>query len=323
MSISQAKPTPLFHDFEPDHQEFLDAVVEGLSFEQKSIPSKFFYDEAGSQLFEKICDLDEYYPTRTELKILDQYKFDIAKLAGPHCHLAEFGSGSSIKIRTLMEAFDNPIGYVPIDISRDHLAQSAASFAKLFPNISVTAICTDYTSEFKLPPIDDGQYVGFYPGSTIGNFTRTEARTFLERVTHILSGGGFLIGVDLVKDTSILNAAYDDAKGVTAAFNMNLLKRCNRELGSNFDFNAFTHRAFFNEIESRIEMHLVSTKHQSVQIDDHSFTFQKDETIHTENSYKYSIESFQALARSSGFTPIQVWTDANDLFSVHYLAAQS
>lgn len=321
--MSQVEPTTQFHNFEPDDQEFLSAILNGLSHPQKSMPAKFFYDEVGSQLFDKICELEEYYPTRTELTILDRYKLEMATLAGPHCHLAEFGSGSSIKIRTLMEALENPLGYVPIDISRDHLAHSAASFAKLFPETAVTAICADYTSDFELPPINDGQYVGFYPGSTIGNFTPDEAGIFLKRVKKILNGGGFLIGVDLVKDASVLKAAYDDAKGVTAAFNKNLLVRCNRELGSNFDLEAFDHQAFFNEQESRIEMHLLSTRPQHIELAGRTFEFQENETIHTENSYKYSISSFQALAKSCGFTPVEVWTDDKELFSVHYLTAHS
>jgi len=323
LQMPLVRPTAQFHDFEPDDQDFLDAILSGLSHPQKSIPSKFFYDETGSQLFEEICNLDEYYPTRTELGILDQYKSEIAALAGPRCHLAEFGSGSSIKIQTLMQALESPLGYIPIDISREHLAQSAASFARLFPETAVTAICTDYTSEFELPAIDEGQYVGFYPGSTIGNFTPDDARLFLKRVKNILNGGGFIIGVDLVKDTAVLNAAYDDAKGITAAFNKNLLTRCNRELGSNFDLSAFTHRAFFNEVASRIEMHLVSTRQQHVEIAGETFKFEKYETIHTENSYKYTLDGFQTLARSSGFAPVDVWTDDKELFSVHYLAARS
>lgn len=310
-----------FHDFEPDDQDFLSAVVAGLSAAQKSFPAKFFYDEAGSQLFDQICELDEYYPTRTELKILEQFKDEMAALCGDQCHLMELGSGSSIKIRILMNALKNPLGYIPIDISRDHLVQSAQSFSALFPDVPVTAICADYTAEFDLPAIDQGQYVGFYPGSTIGNFTPQEAETFLKRVKTKLNGGGFLIGVDLVKDTDVLNAAYDDAEGVTAAFNKNLLVRCNRELGANFDLARFDHRAFFNSDDSRIEMHLVSTCDQKVQIGGHSFAFSKDETIHTENSYKYSIQSFHDLAMISGFTPVRVWTDKEDLFSVHYLSA--
>ena len=321
MPSAKASALNEFHDYEPDDKDFLSAVIDGLSATQKSLPSKFFYDEAGSQLFDQICQLEEYYPTRTELLILDQFKDEMAALCGNHCHLVELGSGSSIKIRTLMDALENPLGYIPIDISRDHLVQSANSFSALFPDVPVDAICADYTSEFELPAITQGQYVGFYPGSTIGNFTPDEAVVFLQRVKDKLMGGGFLIGVDLVKDIDVLNAAYDDAKGITAAFNLNLLVRCNRELGATFDMDAFEHRAFFNLQDSRIEMHLVSTRDQQVTIADHVIDFTKGETIHTENSYKYSIESFHALAERAGFTPIKVWTDPKDLFSVHYLSA--
>lgn len=322
MSSVNVSTLDAFHDYEPDEQDFLGAVVGGLSTTQKSLPAKFFYDEAGSQLFDQICELDEYYPTRTELLILDQFKDEMAMRCGDNCHLVELGSGSSIKIRTLMNALKNPLGYIPIDISREHLVQSANSFSTLFPDVPVAAICADYTAEFELPVIENGQYVGFYPGSTIGNFTPDEAIVFLKRVKNKLKGGGFLIGVDLVKDTEVLNAAYDDAKGVTAAFNLNLLARCNRELEANFDLSAFAHRAFFNTDDSRIEMHLVSTSEQQVKIAAHTFRFAKDETIHTENSYKYSIESFRDLASRAGFKPVQVWTDPKDLFSVHYLSTE-
>ncbi len=321
MPRSQAETANSFHDFEPDDQDFLSAILKGLSQPQKFIASKFFYDEAGSQLFEAICQLEEYYPTRTELGILERHKGEMAALAGSQCHLVEFGSGSSIKVRILMDALDKPLVYVPIDISRDHLALSAADFARRFPAVTVAAICADYTSDFELPPITDGQYVGFYPGSTIGNFTPEDATGFLRRVKNKLNGGGFLIGVDLVKETAILNAAYDDKKGVTADFNKNLLHRCNRKLAANFDLTQFDHRAFFNETESRIEMHLVSTCRQDVTISGRCFSFEAGESIHTENSYKYTIGGFQELALNSGFTPVKVWTDADQLFSVHYLAA--
>ncbi|NQW00579.1 MAG: L-histidine N(alpha)-methyltransferase [Rhodospirillales bacterium] len=321
MPTTTATLLDTFHDFQPDDQDFLSAVVDGLAAERKSIPSKFFYDEAGSRLFDEICGLAEYYPTRTEMLILEKFKDQMAALAGTHCHLVELGSGSSIKTRTLMQALDRPLGYIPIDISRDHLMQSAQSFSQLFADVPVAAICADYTTAFDLPAIAVGQYVGFYPGSTIGNFTPDEAVVFLQRLKHKLNGGGLLIGVDLIKDTAILNAAYDDARGVTAAFNKNLLVRCNRELGADFELAAFAHRAFYNEAECRIEMHLVSTRAQQVGIADQVFAFAEDETIHTENSYKYSIDGFHTLARRAGLTPVQVWTDPAKLFSVHYLSA--
>ena len=322
MPSTKATSLNAFHDLEPNEEDFSSAVISGLSGLQKSIPSKFFYDEAGSKLFEEICALEEYYPTRTELAILQHNKHEIAALVGENCHLVEFGSGSSTKVRTLMEAFNSPLGYIPIDISRAHLIEFAEAFSSRFPDVHVSAICADYTSEFDLPSITQGHYVGFYPGSTIGNFTPDEAGQFLHRVKDKLNGGGLLIGVDLVKDTAVLNAAYDDARGVTAAFNKNILTRCNRELGSNFDISAFDHQGFFNEQESRIEMHLLSTCEQVVTVDGHTFSFAKGETIHTENSYKYTLDGFRNLAEMAGFDPLQVWTDPQNLFSVHYLSAR-
>ena len=321
MSVNQVNTLKDFHDFEPNDDDFFSAVIEGLTQPQKMLSSKFFYDEIGSKLFDDICDLDEYYPTRTELSIFESYKHEMAERVGEHVHLAEFGSGSSIKVRTLMEAFKSPLGYVPIDISREHLIQSATGFSNRFPHIPVTAICADYTAEFDLPKLSEGHYVGFYPGSTIGNFTPTEAAQFLHNAKNKLGHGGFLIGVDLVKDHKVLNAAYDDALGVTAAFNKNILARCNRELGANFNLDAFNHSGFFNASESRIEMHLVATQDQTVQIADKNFSFKKGETIHTENSYKYTLDSFANLAKSAGFTPIKAWTDDKEYFSVHYLSA--
>jgi len=312
-----------FRDQEPKRSDFLRAVIDGLSTSPKTLPSKYFYDEIGSDLFDEICQLDEYYPTRTEQLILDHHKQEISDLTGENCHLAEFGSGSSLKVRTLMQAFKTPLGYVPIDISRDHLIQSAQSFSTSFPNIPVTAICADYTSSFDLPPISNGCYLGFYPGSTIGNFTPFDAITFLRHVKTKLVGGGLLIGVDLIKPHHILNAAYDDANGVTRAFNKNILARCNRELLAEFELSTFDHRAFYNDQQNRVEMHLVSNRDQLVRVKDHVFSFAKGESIHTENSYKYTVESFQTLAKSAGFTPVQVWTDPDHLFSVHYLSARA
>ena len=321
MPLTKKKTLKDFHDFELNSSDFLAAVVEGLSSPQKVLPSKFFYDKVGSKLFDDICELDEYYPTRSELAIFETYKHEIADQVGERVHLVEFGSGSSIKVRTLMEALKSPLGYLPIDISREHLIQSAEGFSKRFPHISLTAICADYTSEFDLPVLTEGHYVGFYPGSTIGNFTPTEAVKFLRNTKKTLGPCGFLIGVDLVKDHQVLNAAYDDALGVTAAFNKNILARCNRELGTLFNLNAFNHSAFFNALENRVEMHLTSTINQTIQVRDHTFRFKKDETIHTENSYKYTLDGFSDLAKSAGFKPIQSWTDPNKYFSVHYLLA--
>jgi L-histidine N-alpha-methyltransferase len=310
-------------DYDLKTSDFLSAAIDGLSQPQKNLPSKFFYDEVGSALFDDICQLDEYYPTRTEQFILNTYKHEISDLAGTNCHLVELGSGSSVKVRTLMRVLNAPLGYVPIDISREHLIASAETFSSYFPAVPVTPVCADYTSNFELPPISTGRYVGFYPGSTIGNFTPYEATTFLDRIRNKLPHGGLLIGVDLIKENHILNAAYDDALGVTAAFNKNILARCNRELSAEFDLRAFDHTAYFNEKLSRMEMHLVSNRDQLVRMHDRVFSFVRGETIHTENSYKYTLDGFQTLARSAGYTPLNVWTDPHHLFSVHYLSARA
>lgn len=299
----------------------MSALLEGLGRPEKSLPSKFFYDETGSKLFDQICHLEAYYPTRTELAIFREFAGEMAGRVGRHSHLVEFGSGSSTKIRILMEAFDTPLGYIPIDISKEHLVRSANAFIDQVPDVPVTAICADYTSTLHLPEIDEGQYVGFYPGSTIGNFTPNDATAFLKRVGRELTGGGMLIGVDLIKDPAILNTAYNDPEGVTAAFNKNILARSNRELGTSFDLDSFEHWAFYNDDLNRIEMHLRSTRDQLVRVRDQSVTFRKGETIHTENSYKYTLDSFRALARAAGFTPLNAWVDEDRLFSVHYLMA--
>ena len=321
MPLTQTSILKDFHDFELSSSDFLTAVIEGLSAPQKTLPSKFFYDKIGSKIFDDICNLNEYYPTRSELEIFETYKHEIASQVGENVHLVEFGSGSSIKVRILMEALKSPLGYLPIDISREHLIQSAENFSTRFPHIALTAICADYTSEFDLPELIEGHYIGFYPGSTIGNFTPTEAIKFLHNTKKTLGHCGFLIGVDLVKDHQVLNMAYDDSLGVTAAFNKNILARCNRELGTLFNLDSFDHYAFFNALESRVEMHLVSTINQTIRVKGHTFYFKKDETIHTENSYKYTLDGFADLAKSAGFNTIQSWTDQNKYFSVHYLLA--
>lgn len=310
-----------FHDFEPEQEDFLSAVLSGLSASQKTLPSKFFYDEKGSKLFDQICELDEYYPTRTELEILRQHGIEIAAKLGKNNHLIEFGSGSSTKIRTLLGAMNEPLSYVPMDISRDHLLSAAKKLAESFPDLPVIAICADYTADFSFPNLGKGRRTGFFPGSTIGNFTPSAAVQFLRTAKALLDGGGILIGVDLIKDEDVLNAAYNDTKNVTADFNLNLLHRCNRELSANFEIDRFRHSAFFNAQENRIEMHLVSTRDQLVSLGGHKFGFAEGESIHTENSYKYTVEQFQSLAHHAGFTSQKVWTDDNQLFSVHYLEA--
>ena len=315
-----------FVDLDPATEDFRTAVLNGLAKPQKELPCKFFYDERGSQIFDQICDLEEYYPTRTEISILEDRLEEIAELVGRGAHLVELGSGASIKIRTLLNALPDLSQYTAIDISRDFLLHSASTLAEDYPDLAVAAICADYTADFELPATIarlSSRNVAFFPGSTIGNFTPEAAQRFLKRLSSILGeGSGLLIGVDLKKDPDILRAAYNDAKGVTAAFNMNLLSRINTELGADFDLDAFYHDAVYREDPGRIEMRLISTKRQSVSIGDSVFDFDENEYIHTENSHKYSIENFRGICETAGFTPIASWTDNNSLFSVHYLTVE-
>jgi len=310
-----------FHDFEPAQEDFRSSVLNGLSKAKKAIPSKFFYDARGSDLFDQICDLPEYYPTQTELHLLQKHSEEIAENLGPRNHIIEFGSGSSVKVSTLLNSLHTPLSYVPMDISKNHLLSAAKRLSQSFPYLPIIPICADYTANFDFPDIGVGKRTGFFPGSTIGNFTPDEACSFLTQARSLLRGGGMLIGVDLLKEEAILNAAYNDASNVTAAFNKNLLFRCNNELSANFNLDHFHHLAFLNKQESRIEMHLVSDIDQLVHIGDHSFVFVEGETIHTENSYKYTPEEFQRLSVKAGFKPEKVWIDQNNLFSIHYLAA--
>jgi dimethylhistidine N-methyltransferase len=315
-------PLAAFVDLEPEVEDFETAVIAGLSATPKTLPCKFFYDQTGSELFSRICELEEYYPTRTEIALLEHIAPRIADLAGPDCHLIEFGSGDSIKVRLLLEAMATPARCTALDISRDHLRGAAEELAGRFPDIEIAAVCADYTRPFEVPAPStrpDARRIGFFPGSTIGNFTPDEAVEFLRTAARLLDGGDLVIGVDLQKDPAILNAAYNDAEGVTAAFNLNLLVRINRELGGNFDVAAFTHRAHYNADAGRIEMHLISRETASVTIGAHRFAFAAGETIHTENSCKYTIEGFREIAAKAGFRTAESWTDPDRLFSIHYL----
>ena len=313
-------------DLNPEPEDFLSAVFEGLSAEQKFLPCKFFYDERGSQLFDQICDLEEYYPTRTEIGILEDRLGEIAELVGRGAHLVELGSGASVKIRTLLNALPDLAQYTAVDISRDFLLQSAETLAIDYPGLDVAAICADYTQNFEiLSPVNrqSSRNVAFFPGSTIGNFTRDEAKTFLTRLHGILGpGSGLLIGVDLKKDSDILHAAYNDAKGVTAAFNLNLLHRINRELGAQIDVDSFSHVARYDAPGGFVEMRLRSDIAQTIEIGGNTFDFEEGETIHTEYSCKYDIDEFQQLAAASSMTPTEYWVDDDTLFSIHYLTAQ-
>lgn len=313
----------VLNDFEPTLETFADAVLRGMAEPQKRVPCKYFYDEIGSQLFDRICTLDEYYPTRTETALLERIAPEIALLAGPECQLIELGSGASRKVRTLIDALERPAAYVPVDISRTALVAAAREIAEDYPSLRVTAICADYTEPFVVTANGSGQRLAFFPGSTVGNFTPPLAQQFLHRIALMLGpSGALLIGVDLKKDSRILNAAYNDALGITAAFNLNLLHRINRELCGDFDLAAFHHHAFYNEAGGRIEMHIVSDTAQKAHIAGREFSFAAGETIHTEDSHKYALGEFQSLAGKAGFSPLAFWTDPAHLFSVHYLTVR-
>jgi dimethylhistidine N-methyltransferase len=298
-------------------------VIAGLTAKPKRVPPKYFYDLAGSALFDRITGLPEYYPTRCELGILRDNAPAIASLFPPGCALIEFGGGSSRKARILLGAAATVDAYVPVDISGDFLQRDAAQLRRDFPHLAVHPLIVDFTRPFELPPaVAALPRVGFFPGSTIGNFEPHEACKFLRHAGAMLGRGAlFVIGVDLVKDAKVLYRAYNDAEGVTAKFNLNLLARINRELGADFDLGAFEHHALYNGQHSRIEMHLASTRRQKVRVNGTTIDFRAGETIHTENSYKYTVESFQALARGSGWSPLKVWSDG--MFCVHALINQT
>ncbi len=321
--MSHAYALESLHDLEPTVTEFRAAVLQGLGSDPKTLPCKFFYDAEGSRLFDRICELPEYYPTRTECALLQARAPEIAALVGPHAGLVEFGSGAGVKVRLLLAALRYPAVYVPVDISRGHLVAAAASLAADFPGLRIAPVCADYTNRFALPRLPGNQprrLAGFFPGSTIGNFTPSEAAGFLRRTGQLLGCGSMMIvGVDLVKDASVLEDAYDDAAGVTAAFNLNLLERINRELDADFNLSAFTHEARWNTGDSRVEMHLVSRTAQSVRIGGDRVDFARGESVHTENSYKYTLGGFAKLARSAGYDPVASWTDPDNLFSIHAL----
>lgn len=311
-----------FYDFEPSTGDFLGEVIAGLRGTPASIPPKFFYDAEGSRLFDAICEAPEYYPTRTELQILQDNAGQIADCIGGECLLVEPGSGSSEKVRLLLHTLQ-PHAYLPMDISRDHLLQAAHRLAAEYPWLDIHAACIDFTAPLALPYQPEGvRTVAFFPGSSLGNFEPAAAEHFLRNLRGMVgSDGGLLIGIDLKKEPSVLEAAYNDAAGVTAAFNLNLLNRINRELEGNFCVDDFTHRAFYNAMRGRIEMHLVSRCAQQVKIAGEGFTFAAGDSIHTENSYKYDVDQFRALAGRAGFNAEAVWTDTDALFSVHFLAA--
>ena len=301
---------------------FRQDVLEGLARPQKALPPKYFYDAAGSRLFERICRLKEYYPTRVELSLTRRNLADIARFAGKGCALLEYGSGESLKTRLLIRALE-PSAYIPVDISSDALGGAVRRLRREFPWLSVTPVIGDFSRPIDLPAFPGrARRVVYFPGSTIGNLTPDEAHAFL-KMTRAQVGpkGAMLVGVDLKKDANVLHAAYNDAKGVTAAFNLNLLARINRELGGDFEVARFAHYAFYNPLAGRIEMHLVAREAHAVSIGEFRFAFERGESIHTENSYKYTAPEFAALAQRAGFRAAKVWQDARALFSVHGLVA--
>jgi dimethylhistidine N-methyltransferase len=310
---------------EPAHREvtaFAADVIAGLTATPKRLPPKYFYDSAGSELFERITTLPEYYPTRCEISILQAHAQDIAALIPSGAALIEFGSGSSAKTRIVLKAAKGLAAYVPVDISGEFLEQQAAALRAEYPAVAMMPVVADFNQPFELPAVTAAMpRVGFFPGSTIGNLEPHEACSFLQNAGRILGRGAtFIVGVDLVKDAKVLQRAYNDSQGVTAKFNLNVLARINSELGARFNLACFEHHAFYNRERSRIEMHLASLKRQRVSVCGERIDFRAGETIHTENSYKYTLESFGALARGAGWRPLAVWTDRDQYFSVHALA---
>ena len=299
---------------------FARGLSEGLRRAQKEISCKYFYDAEGSALFDAICALPEYYQTRTEVALLRRHAAEIAGLIGARAEIVEFGAGSARKVRILLDALESPHGYSPIDISGAYLRGVVQRLAADYPRLRLTPLVGDFTLPLQLPALAAAaRRAGFFPGGTIGNFTPDAAMALLRRMREMLGGGGLLVGVDLVKDPVLLHAAYNDAAGVTAAFNKNLLARANRQLDADFDLDAFAHYAPYNPKAQRIEMYLVSLKRQSARLPDGMVEFSAGEAIHTEDSHKYSIESFREIAARAGFSPRAVWTDENRLFSLHWL----
>jgi len=301
--------------------QFMQDMQAALSHTPKSISPKYFYDQAGSALFDRICDLPEYYPTRTEVSILQTHAADMAAHMGEYADIIEFGAGSLQKIRLLLKAASKPARYVPMDISGAHLQTASALLKKEFPALQIQPMVADYTSAWQLPAAlpQTGKRVAFFPGSTIGNFSPQQAQTFFNNCAQHLKGGALLLGVDLIKSPDVLHAAYNDAQAVTAAFNLNLLARANRELGSDFDLTQFTHSAFYNAPLQRIEMHLLSMKAQTVHLNGRAYAFHEGETLHTEYSHKFTIAGVQQAAQSAGLQAGPVWTDPQHLFGLLWL----
>ena len=317
MTVRALRPAPR----DQATEQFAADVSTGLSANPKQLLPKYFYDEAGSRLFEEITRLPEYYLTRTELKILHDNAAAISAIIPRDSVLVEFGAGSATKAKILLEAAPQISAYVPVDISAEFLGSEAAKLERDIPRVAVYPVATDFTKPFELPAALRGRpCIGFFPGSTIGNFEPHEATDLLRQAGRILGQEALLIiGADLAKDQSVLHVAYNDAAGVTAKFNLNVLARINRELGADFDLGAFEHHACYNRERGRIEVYLASRKRQKVHVGGKTFEFRAGETIHTENSYKFTIKSFNALVRGAGWAPVTVYTDPDQYFSVHVL----
>jgi len=311
-------------DFAPPPVDFRQEILRGLQRKpQKTTPAMYLYDERGSELFERITELEEYYLTRTEQAIMWKAAGDIRRRLGPQCLVIEYGSGNSAKTRRLLDCLDEPAGYVPLDISRDFLLKSAEDLAADYPELEVAPVCADFLGEFEVPDtsVTPRRRVVFFPGSTIGNFSPKAAVRCMRGIAQRCGPeGGALIGVDLKKDVAVLRPAYDDAEGVSAAFNLNILRRINCELGADFDLHAFVHQIRYNEVESRIEMHIESLEDQVVYVGRTAIAFRKGETIHTESSYKYDLATFARVAGEAGLKVERVWTDERKWFSVQYLS---
>lgn len=309
-------------DLKPRLDAFYQDVLEGLYKPQKELPSKYFYDEAGSHLFEQICKLDEYYIPRTERAIMETHIAEIAALLGRYAVLIDYGCGDGQKGRFLLNYLEEPAIYVPVDICREQLINITDNLNQDCPNLEVMPVCADYSKNFDLPlpQKENGRRVVYFPGSSIGNFNPPNAISFLKRIISIYGqNASLLIGVDLKKDPNVLNKAYNDSRNITAEFNLNMLKRMNRELEANFDLSQFEHQAFYNPEAGRVEMHLASLTEQQVKINNTTIPFAEGESIWTESSYKYSLAEFEKLAAAAGFSVKRVWTDDEKLFSVQYL----
>jgi len=313
-----------FHDFAPPAGDFRAAVLEGLAQSPKRLPSRFIYDERGSRLFEAILEQPAYYIPRTEIALLQRHPAELAARAGPRAYVVDYGSGSSRKARTLLAALADPAVYVAIDISREHLLAAAAMLATDYPGLDVHAVCADFLRPLSLPvprAAGVGARLGFFPGSTIGNMSAAERARFLAAARAMLAGGRLVVGVDLKKDAAVLEAAYNDAAGASAAFNTNILVRANRELGADFDLAAFRHRAVYEEGPGRMAIGIESLRAQTVRVGGRAFAFAANEVVITQYAYKFTVEEFQSAAAAAGFVPETAWTDPQNLFALHLLAA--